>query len=76
MVVHDTSPTARALLVLEMVQNAPGISADRLAERLGLSDRAVRRHVGGPARGRDPGRVDAGAVRRLPRSAAGCGCRR
>jgi predicted DNA-binding transcriptional regulator YafY len=45
-VVHDVSPAARALLVLEMVQNAPGISADRLAERLGLSDRAVRRHVG------------------------------
>lgn len=46
MVVHDASPAARALLVLEMIQNAPGISADRLAERLGLSDRAVRRHVG------------------------------
>jgi predicted DNA-binding transcriptional regulator YafY len=45
-VVHDVSPAARALLVLEMVQNAPGITADRLAERLGLSDRAVRRHVG------------------------------
>lgn len=46
MVVHDASPAARALLVLELIQNAPGISADRLAERLGLSDRAVRRHVG------------------------------
>ena len=45
MVVHDTSPAARALLVLEMVQNSPGISADRLADRLGLSDRAVRRQV-------------------------------
>jgi predicted DNA-binding transcriptional regulator YafY len=45
-VVHDASPAARALLVLEMIQNAPGITADRLAERLGLSDRAVRRHVG------------------------------
>jgi predicted DNA-binding transcriptional regulator YafY len=45
-VVHDASPAARALLVLEMVQNAPGITADRLAERLGLSDRAIRRHVG------------------------------
>ncbi len=40
-----TSPTARALLVLEMVQNQPGIGAAQLAERLGLSDRAVRRHV-------------------------------
>lgn len=46
MVVHDASPAARALLLLEMIQNAPGISADRLADRLGLSDRAVRRHVG------------------------------
>lgn len=46
MVVHDASPAARALLVLEMISNSPGISADRLAERLGLSDRAIRRHVG------------------------------
>ncbi len=46
MVVHDASPAARALLVLELIQNAPGITADRLADRLGLSDRAVRRHVG------------------------------
>src|SRR4051794_9120965 len=45
-VVHDASPAARALLVLELIQNAPGINADRLAVRLGLSDRAVRRHVG------------------------------
>jgi predicted DNA-binding transcriptional regulator YafY len=44
-VVHDASPAARALLVLEMVQNTPGIGAERLAARLGLSDRAVRRHV-------------------------------
>ncbi len=43
---HETSPTARALLVLEMVQNSPGITADRLAERLGVSERAVRRYVG------------------------------
>ena len=43
--VDVTSPTARALLVLEMVQNQPGIGAAQLAERLGLSDRAVRRHV-------------------------------
>ena len=46
MVVRDVSPAARALLVLEMIQGSPGITADRLAERLGLSDRAVRRHVG------------------------------
>src|SRR5437763_16860110 len=41
----DSSPAARALLVLEMVQNEPGIGAARLAGRLGLTDRAVRRHV-------------------------------
>jgi predicted DNA-binding transcriptional regulator YafY len=44
--VHDASPAARALLVLEHIQSAPGITADRLGDRLGLSDRAVRRHVG------------------------------
>ena len=43
---HETSPTARALLVLEMVQNSPGITADRLGERLGVSERAARRYVG------------------------------
>ncbi len=41
----DISPTARALLVLEMVQNQPGIGAAQLAARLGLTDRAVRRNV-------------------------------
>jgi predicted DNA-binding transcriptional regulator YafY len=42
---RDTSPTARALLVLEMVQNQPGVGAAQLADRLGLTDRAVRRYV-------------------------------
>ena len=41
----ETSPTARALLVLEMIQNQPGVGAAQLAARLGLSDRAVRRYV-------------------------------
>jgi predicted DNA-binding transcriptional regulator YafY len=44
--VDETTPTARALLLLEMVQNSPGISGDQLAGRLGLTDRAVRRYVG------------------------------
>ncbi len=39
------SPTARALLALELVQGSPGITADRLADRLGVSDRAARRYV-------------------------------
>ncbi|WP_433891050.1 helix-turn-helix transcriptional regulator [Streptomyces sp. CA-111067] len=42
----DESPTARALLLLELVQNSPGITAARLSSRLGVSERAVRRYVG------------------------------
>lgn len=41
----DTSPTARALLALELVQDSPGITAERLAQRLEVSTRAVRRYV-------------------------------
>ena len=42
----DTAnPTARALLALELIQGSPGISADRLGVRLGVSDRAARRYV-------------------------------
>ncbi|WP_053763631.1 helix-turn-helix transcriptional regulator [Streptomyces sp. AS58] len=43
---HDASPTARALLTLELIQNSPGITAQRLAQRLEVSERAVRRYVG------------------------------
>lgn len=42
---RDVSPTARALLVLELLQDLPGITAARLAERLGVSERATRRYV-------------------------------
>jgi predicted DNA-binding transcriptional regulator YafY len=42
----DASPTARALLTLELVQGSPGITADRLADKLGVSPRAARRYVG------------------------------
>ena len=41
----DLSPTARALSTLELVQTSPGITAERLAERLGVTERAVRRYV-------------------------------
>ena len=41
----DASPTARALLALELIQGSPGIAADRLAGKLGVSDRAARRYV-------------------------------
>jgi predicted DNA-binding transcriptional regulator YafY len=42
----DASPTARALLALELLQGSPGITADRLADKLGVSERAARRYVG------------------------------
>jgi predicted DNA-binding transcriptional regulator YafY len=42
----DASPTARALLVLELIQGSPGITAGRLAGKLGVSERAARRYVG------------------------------
>jgi len=42
----DASPTARSLLALELVQDSPGITADRLADKLGVSERAARRYVG------------------------------
>ncbi|RKT68539.1 transcriptional regulator [Saccharothrix variisporea] len=42
----DVSPTARALLALELLQGSPGITADRLADKLGVSERAARRYVG------------------------------
>jgi predicted DNA-binding transcriptional regulator YafY len=42
----DASPTARALLALELVQGSPGMTAGRLAGKLGVSERAARRYVG------------------------------
>ncbi|CAN5655010.1 WYL domain-containing protein [soil metagenome] len=42
---RDDSPTARALLTLALLSARPGISAARLAERLGVSDRSARRYV-------------------------------
>ncbi len=41
----DATPTARALLTLELIQGRPGITADRLADKLGVSARAARRYV-------------------------------
>ena len=41
----DASPTARALEALELVQDSPGITADRLGDKLGVSERAARRYV-------------------------------
>ena len=41
----DESPTARALMALDLVQGSPGITADRLSDKLGVSERAARRYV-------------------------------
>jgi len=41
----EISPTARALRALELLQRTPGITADQLAARLGVTDRAARRYV-------------------------------
>lgn len=41
----DSSPAARALRVLELIQGSPGITADQIADKLGVSDRAARRYV-------------------------------
>jgi predicted DNA-binding transcriptional regulator YafY len=43
--ISESSPTARALLALELIQGSPGITADRLADKLGVSERAARRYV-------------------------------
>lgn len=42
----DDSPTARALRTLDLIHNRPGIRAAELADRLGVTERAVRRYVG------------------------------
>jgi len=41
----DLSPTARALLALEVIQSCPGITAQSLGESLGVTERAARRYV-------------------------------
>lgn len=42
----ETSPTSRALLALELIQSNPGVTAERLADSLGVTERAARRYVG------------------------------
>lgn len=42
----ETSPTARALLALELIQGQPGLTAAQLAGSLGVTERAARRYVG------------------------------
>lgn len=44
--VTEISPTARALRTLELLQSRPGTTADELAQRLGVTERAARRYVG------------------------------
>jgi predicted DNA-binding transcriptional regulator YafY len=43
--VDESNPTARALLCLQLLQDQPGLTADRLARGLGCSARAARRYV-------------------------------
>ncbi|MFF0837959.1 MULTISPECIES: helix-turn-helix transcriptional regulator [unclassified Streptomyces] len=43
---NDLSPTARALRTLDILQTRPGTTADELARRLGVTERAARRYVG------------------------------
>lgn len=45
MATDGTSPTARALLALELIQAEPGITATRLADSRGVTERAARRYV-------------------------------
>jgi predicted DNA-binding transcriptional regulator YafY len=40
-----SNPTARALVCLQLLQENPGMTAHRLAEKLGVSERAARRYV-------------------------------
>jgi predicted DNA-binding transcriptional regulator YafY len=42
---YEASPAARALLALEAIQNTPGITAQHLGDRLGVTERAARRYV-------------------------------
>src|SRR2546430_1644631 len=43
--VTPASPTARALLALELIQATPGVTADQLAFELRVTERAARRYV-------------------------------
>lgn len=40
-----SSPTSRALLALEVLQDHPGVTAAELGRRLGVTERAARRYV-------------------------------
>ncbi len=42
----DSSPTARALRTIEILQSRPGVTADELAASLGVTARAARRYIG------------------------------
>lgn len=42
---NETSPTARALRALEILQTRPGTTAEELGEKLGVTERAARRYV-------------------------------
>ena len=50
----DTSPAARALITMEAIQDQPGITAERLAERLGVSGGGPRPWAGIPGAAETP----------------------
>ena len=72
---RDTSPTARALLALELVQGNPGITAERLADKLGVSDGPPGATSASSARPGSRSSPSAGRTAATA-SAAACGCRR
>ncbi len=41
----ESNPTVRSLRCLELLQDHPGITAEKLGQRLGVSERAARRYV-------------------------------
>lgn len=45
MLADELSPTGRALATLDLVQRHPGITARELSQRLGVSERAIRRQI-------------------------------
>ena len=60
------SPTARALRTLEILQTRPGATADELADRLGVTERAARRYVEILREAGIPVESARGPLRRLP----------
>ena len=72
---HEASPAARALLAFEAIQNTPGITAQHLGDRLGVTERAARRYVAILREAELPIESVSGRTAATGWD-AGCGCRR